>query len=96
MKNNLVIPDGFSYTITNITKPEHGSVIDNGDNTYTYLPDKNYSESGKIIVSISINKNDGAFNVDDVDIVIELKQKQKATFLKELSILTMMIQCIKT
>lgn len=82
LKNNLVIPDGFSYTITNITKPEHGSVIDNGDNTYTYLPDKNYSESGKIIVSISINKNDGAFNVDDVDIVIELKQKQKSNILE--------------
>lgn len=85
---NLVIPDGFTAKIVKITRPEHGSLAAQSDGVYVYTPDENNRESGKIYVTLKITKDDGAFAVDDVDLVIELKQKQYKADLLERTVYT--------
>ena len=72
---SIVIPDGFTYTIKGYTDPTNGTVTRIGDYKLKYTPDANSKQktSGKIKVTLGITKNDGAFKVDDVDIVLEFK-----------------------
>ncbi len=81
---SIVLPDGFTYTVKKITQPANGSVTAKGDGLYTYMPDKNSSalRSGKIIVTLGIEKTDHAFEVEDVDLVLEFElshETNKAT-----------------
>jgi len=76
LKTNLVIPNGFTWSVKNITQPAYGILKQKSDGVYIYTPDKVNRDSGKICVTLGITKDDGAFKVDDVDIVIELRQKQ--------------------
>lgn len=73
-KGSIVLPDGFEFTVKNVSQPENGKITDNGDGTYTYTPDKNNLKSGKIIVTLGITKNDNAFEVEDVDLVLGFEQ----------------------
>ena len=75
LNDNLVIPSGFTWTVKSITQPAYGSLAKKSEGVYVYTPSAN-RESGKIRVTLGITKNDGAFEVEDVDIVIELRQKQ--------------------
>ncbi len=75
---SIVIPDGFTYRIKNIQQPEHGTISQIEDKVYKFTPDSNIS-SGKIIVTLEITKNDGAFKVDDVDLVLEFEQTHETT-----------------
>ena len=74
-QGSIVLPDGFEFTVKNITQPENGGKItDNGDGTYTYTPNKDKMFSGKIVVTLGVTKTDGAFEVDDIDLVLGFEQ----------------------
>ena len=73
---SIVIPDGFEYTIKNITTPESGSIERVDDFNFRFTPGQK-TRSGKIIVTLGITKNDGAFTVDDVDLVLEFEQSHE-------------------
>ena len=83
LNENLVIPDGFTWRVKGITQPRYGSLAKKSDSVYTYTPDEANRESGRICITLQITKDDGAFEVEDVEIVIELRQKQyKPTMLE--------------
>lgn len=71
---SIVLPNGFSFKVKSVSQPEYGSITEKGNGIYTYTPDKDHLESGDIRVTLEIKKNDGAFLVDDVDLIIELEQ----------------------
>lgn len=70
---NIVIPNGFSWKIKSFTAPANGSIQKAGENVYRYTPSGEDS-SGKMYLTLAITKEDGAFEVEDVDLVIELSQ----------------------
>ncbi len=83
---SVQIPSGFSYTVTlndamnkdaNGRKLYNGSFEPSGDKMFTYTPDPRHLKSGKIYVTLHITKDDGAFTVDDVDLVLEFEQTQE-------------------
>ena len=82
LKNNIILPSGFSYKIKNITSPKNGRIVDNTDGTYTYIPSETQKASGEIIVTLSITKDDKAFNVEDVDLVLEFEQAVDSSMLE--------------
>lgn len=71
---SVVLPKGFSYTVKKVMAPKYGKLTKKSNNTFVYTPDPDHDLSGKMIVTIGITKNDGAFKVDDVDLVLEFKQ----------------------
>ncbi|MDE7373210.1 MAG: M60 family metallopeptidase, partial [Clostridia bacterium] len=73
---NLVIPDGFNVSVVSVTQPANGKVEMLDDNYVKYTP-KNGDDglcSGNFRVKLRIIKEDRAFIVEDVDLVINLKQ----------------------
>lgn len=77
---SIVIPDGFVYRVKSVTKPANGSIelVDNYNLKYTPAAHaKTGDTSGQIIVTLEILKNDGAFKVDDVDLVLEFEISQE-------------------
>lgn len=77
---NLVIPDGFTVSVVSVTQPANGKVEMLGDNYVKYTP-KNGEDglySGNFRVKLRIIKNDRAFIVEDVDLVINLKQSESS------------------
>ncbi|MDE7086727.1 MAG: M60 family metallopeptidase, partial [Clostridia bacterium] len=75
---SIVLPEGLTYNIKSVTLNANGSekLNDNGDGTYTYIPDGSKARSGKIIATLEILKN-GAKFTDDIDLVIELEQTRE-------------------
>ncbi|MDE6303145.1 MAG: M60 family metallopeptidase, partial [Clostridia bacterium] len=73
---NLVIPDGFTVSVVSVTQPANGSVQMLGNNCVKYIPKagKDGLYSGNFRVKLRIIKDDNAFIVEDVDLVINLKQ----------------------
>ncbi len=71
---SIVIPDGFTVRVKNVTQPTHGTVEHKGGDVYTYTPDANSMKSGKFYVTLEIVKDDGAFEVQDVDLILEFEQ----------------------
>ncbi|MDE7182180.1 MAG: M60 family metallopeptidase [Clostridia bacterium] len=72
----LVIPDGFTAKVVGVTQPENGKVEMLENNYVKYTP-KNGEDglySGNFRVKLRITKDDGRFIVEDVDLVINLKQ----------------------
>lgn len=78
LAENIVLPAGFSYKINKITSPENGSLKKSAENVYTYTPDASQTTSGKIYVTLSVTKDDGAFTVRDVALVLEFARNEKA------------------
>lgn len=77
-EGSVAIPRGFTYTVEITKQPDHGELVETGiDKVFTYKPDKNHLRSGKIYATLRITKDDGAFNVDDVDLVLEFEQTQE-------------------
>lgn len=77
---SIVLPDGFTYSVKEVSQPEYGTITKTDEKgVYTYTPDPDHLDSGKIIVTLSITKNDGAFKVDDVDLVLGFKQSHEKT-----------------
>ncbi len=76
LKDSIVVPDGFEYTVKNVTAPLYGSLREEEAGTYVYTPDPDHRSSGEMIATIGIERTDGAFEVGDVDLIIELRQEQ--------------------
>lgn len=74
---SLVLPSGFSYKIKSFTQPENGKITQNGT-TLVFTPNKEL-RSGKIYVTLEITKDDGAFKVDDVQLILEFEQTHERT-----------------
>ncbi|MDE7256413.1 MAG: M60 family metallopeptidase, partial [Clostridia bacterium] len=74
---SIVIPDGFTYTIKSI-QPERGTVERIDDYNYKFNFSGNDKLSGEIKVTLSITKDDGAFTVDDVDLILELERSHES------------------
>ncbi|MDE7395301.1 MAG: discoidin domain-containing protein [Clostridiales bacterium] len=72
----LVIPDGFTVTVKSVTQPQSGTVELLAGNKVKYTPANGEGGlySGNFNVTLGITKDDGAFTVEDVDLVINLKQ----------------------
>ena len=45
--------DGDDLTLDSFTQPEHGTVVDNGDGTFTYTPDSDYNGTDSFTYTIS-------------------------------------------
>ncbi len=60
--------DGDTLTITSFTQPAHGSVVDNGDGTFTYTPDANYN--GDDSFTYTVSDGNGASDSATVDITV--------------------------
>lgn len=72
-EGSIVIPDGFSYKIKSVSNPENGMIMKVSDYKYKFIPNDN-CHSGKIYVTLEITKNDGKFDVEDVDLVFEFEK----------------------
>ncbi len=72
-KGSIVLPNGFEFTVKSVSQPDHGKITDNGDGTYKFTPDKNM-RSGKIKVTLGVTKTDNAFEVEDIDLILEFEQ----------------------
>lgn len=73
---SIVIPDGFEYRIKSITQPQHGNIAQKDEYNFTFTPDKEI-RSGKIAVTLEITKKDKAFEVADVDLILEFEQSHE-------------------
>ena len=73
---NLVIPDGFTVSVVSVTQPANGKVemLDGNYVKYTPKSGEDGLYSGNFRVKLRIIKDDKAFIVEDVDLVINLKQ----------------------
>ena len=74
---SIVLPDGFSYRIKSVGKPEYGSLTEKEQGIYTYTPDPRHLNSGNIIVTLELTKDDGSMMLDDVDLVLALYQSHE-------------------
>ncbi len=72
---SIVIPDGFTYKVKKVTRPAHGKleITDNLNLKYTPDVNDNSETSGQIVVTLEIKKDDNAFKVNDVDLVLEFE-----------------------
>ncbi len=76
-QGSVVLPDGFTFSVTDVSTPDHGSIKKVGDGVYKFTPDSN-ARSGKIYVTLKITAPDGAgFEADDVDLVLEFEQTRE-------------------
>ncbi len=73
---SIVIPNGFSYKIKSISQPENGTIEELGNNMFKFIPNETL-RSGKIYVTIEITKDDGAFQVEDVELALEFAQSHE-------------------
>ncbi len=78
INGSIATPEGFSVKVKGITQPEYGKIVTTDtEGVYTYVPDRNHMRSGKIIATIEITKDDGEFEVEDVDLVLEFEQSHE-------------------
>lgn len=75
-EGSIVVPNGFTYKIKSVSQPENGKIEDLGNNTYKFTPNASMY-SGKIYVTLEITKDDKAFTVDDVELVMEFEQSHE-------------------
>lgn len=71
----IVLPEGFTYRIASVTAPQYGTLTKQKDMLYTYVPDPEHETSGRFSLTLQIARDDGAFEVEDVELILELKQK---------------------
>lgn len=76
VKSMLHLPEGFAVTNVAVGNPQYGHITKLGDDSYRFVP-AHEKVSGDIDITISITKNDGSFEVEDVVLVFGFKQQQK-------------------
>ncbi|MBO1924605.1 retention module-containing protein, partial [Thiomicrorhabdus sp. 6S3-12] len=60
--------DGDSLTIVSVTQPDNGSLIDNGDGTYTYTPNPDYN--GNDSFTYQITDGNGGYDTATGNIIV--------------------------
>lgn len=73
--SNLHLPQGFTVKNVIVGNPQYGKMEKLGNNQYRFIPSAE-GISGDIDVTISIQKDDDAFSVQDVKLVFGFKKKQ--------------------
>lgn len=83
---SIILPNDFSFNVKATPVAEHGNIIETSTpNVYTYIPDPNYKTSGKIRVTLQLEKtasfandvNFGNRQIDDVELILELEQSHE-------------------
>ncbi len=75
---SILLPDGFSYKIKTVDSSEiNGTLTEAEKDVYLFTPNEQ-THSGKIYVTIEITKDDDAFKVQDVDLVLEFNQSRES------------------
>lgn len=73
---SVVIPNGFTYTVKNISQPQNGTITPTAETgVYKYTPADGKPLSGEIKVTLGITKDGGS--VDDVDLILEFEQSHE-------------------
>ena len=85
---DIVLPDGFAFTVKDVTDPLYGTLEQTGEGVYRYTPSSAHRESGKIFFTLGITGTDGAFDVEDVVLVVELRQSQPNPSMLERTVYT--------
>lgn len=76
LHRTLILPQGIDWTVKNITAPAFGALSEKSEGVYVYTPDEANRDSGQIILTLGLTAADGAFAIDDVDLVLEFRQRQ--------------------
>ncbi len=79
---SIVIPDRFSYTVKQVTKPENGNIEVIDGYKLKYTPDKSNLLSGQIIVTLQVTDSKKQYKVDDIDLVLEFEQSHETNKMK--------------
>src|SRR5690606_39404971 len=66
--------DGDTLVITSFTQPAHGTVVDNGDGTFTYAPDADYKGSDSFTYTVS----DGHGATDTATVNLTINPRSEA------------------
>lgn len=75
---SILLPNGFSYKIKTVDSSEiNGTFTQTEKDVYLFTPNEQ-AHSGKIYVTIEITKDDDAFDVQDVDLVLEFNQSHES------------------
>lgn len=75
IKSMLNMPEGFSIENVSVAQPQYGRIEQIGEDAYRFVSSAE-GVSGDIDVTISIKKDDNAFEVDDVTLVFGFKKQQ--------------------
>ena len=76
VRSLIQIPSGFTINDITVGDSQFGHIQKIGDDQYRFTPSTE-GISGDIDVNISISKDDNAFEVEDVTLVLGFKQQQK-------------------
>ncbi len=81
VSKSLVIPDGITAKVVSVTQPQNGTVELLDDNQVKYTPKSGEDGlySGNFRVTLRLIKDDLRFIIEDVDLVINLKQSVNTT-----------------
>ncbi len=60
--------DGDALAISNVSQPAHGSVVDNLDGTYTYIPAANYN--GADVFTYTVSDGNGGSDTAQVNVTV--------------------------
>lgn len=71
---SIHLPEGFSYKVKKVEQPQYGKLNKKAEGIYIYTPDPDHMLSGDIIVTLEVKKDDGAFEVQDIDLVLGFEQ----------------------
>lgn len=76
VKSLLQIPNGFTVSAVSVGNSQYGQITKLGDDLYRFTPSTE-KISGDVDVKISLTKDDGSFEVEDVCLVFGFKSQQK-------------------
>lgn len=71
LAGSIVIPQGFTFQIKDVSSPSNGTLTQKEERVYVYTTDGDNDRSGEIYVTLGISRSDGAFEVDDVVLALE-------------------------
>ncbi len=86
---SIVLPDEFEFSVKNTPTCEYGRIVKtNTAGVYTYIPDPNHMNSGKINVTLQLRAKSGAFandeyfknrKIEDVHLTLSFDQTHETT-----------------
>lgn len=74
---SVALPNGFNFRVKSLSNPKYGKIKQVEEGKYVYTPDPKHLRSGEMIATIEIVKEDGAFSVLDVELVLEFEQSHE-------------------